>query len=175
MISVYRKHRYRDIDIGIFIVDIVERPTPHPSAPSSICLLLEPHLPLKVLTRITKHFQLARLLPIAIHPQRPHDLIHRLSRRLVVVEEIASQQDHVHVSLPRQAHDLVKAFPAVVAADGVSLVEPDMTVCCYEDADGVRGYSGDLVRISGIDVMVRIVKLPAAPVGLSIPYLSGRA
>ncbi len=67
------------------------------------------------------------------------------------MEEVAGQQDHVHVSFPRQAHDFVEALPAVVAANGVPLVVPDMAVCCYEDADRVRGYSVDSVWVSRRD------------------------
>ncbi len=56
------------------------------------------------------------------------------------MEQIPRQQYHVDILLLRQAHDLVEALPAVVAADRVALVVADMTVCCHENTDRVRSY-----------------------------------
>ena len=132
MIAVYRKYRYRDIDIRILIIDMIKCPT------SISTLKVTPNTtphhshnsPGKLLTRITQHLQLTRLLPIAVHAKTPHDLVHRFARRFVLVEQIAGQENHVDFAFFGQTHDFVEGLPAVVAADGIALVEADVVVCC---------------------------------------------
>lgn len=94
--------------------------------------------PSKLLARIAQHLQLTRLLSVAIHPQASHDLVHGLARRLVLVEEIASEQDHVDIAFFRQAHDLMEGLPAVIATDGIAFVVADMVVGRDENTDRVR-------------------------------------
>lgn len=45
------------------------------------------------------------------------------------MKEIASEKDHVDVTLLGQTHYFVERFPAVVAPDGVPLVVAHMIVC----------------------------------------------
>lgn len=93
--------------------------------------------PLKVLACIAQHLELARLVPEAAHPQAAHDMIHALPARLVVMEKVATMQDHVDVVLLGQHHNFVERLPAVVAANGVALVVPDMAVRRDQDADRI--------------------------------------
>ena len=82
VVSVDREDRYGNVDVGVFVVDVIERPKLQSlalSVPSSRGTL-RIHLPLKSLRPVTQHLQLARLLPQAIHTQRAHDLIHGLPR-----------------------------------------------------------------------------------------------
>ncbi len=59
------------------------------------------------------------------------------TRRTVLMEEIAGQQDHVGLTLSGQDHDLVEAPPAVILADGIALAVADMIVRGDQDANGV--------------------------------------
>ena len=68
-------------------------------------------LPLESLTSITQQFQLARLLSQTIHAKGSHDLIHGLPRRLVIVEEITGEEDHVN--LHPSASTLADVLPAI--------------------------------------------------------------
>jgi hypothetical protein len=54
------------------------------------------------------------------------------------VEEIAPEEDHVDILGARELHDFVKGSPAVILADGISLLKPNMIVGRYQDADRVR-------------------------------------
>ena len=89
MIPMNREDRNRHINIRILIVDMIELPAYHqplhPLQPSR-----HSHSPIKLLTGITQHLQLTRLLAITVHTQTAHHLIHRLAAGLVVVEEVAS-------------------------------------------------------------------------------------
>lgn len=114
-----RKHRDRDIDMLVLVVGMVE------------CSL-------EILTRITQHLQLTRLVPKAIHPQASHNLIQALPARHVLMEEISAVQHHVNVVLLSELHDLVERLPAVVATDVVAFVVPDMAVRCDQDTNCVR-------------------------------------
>lgn len=54
------------------------------------------------------------------------------------MEQVTAKQYHVDVSLLRQAHDFMEAFPAVVAPNVVSFVVANMTVSSYQYPDGIR-------------------------------------
>jgi hypothetical protein len=54
------------------------------------------------------------------------------------VEEITCQEDHINIPFLGQTHYLVEALPAIVAANGVSLVVADMIIGGDEDADSFR-------------------------------------
>lgn len=90
-----------------------------------------------MLAAVAQHLELAGLVAKAVLTQASHDLIHGLSRRLILVEEIAGHQYHINITLPSQAHDLVKGLPAVVATLGITLIVANMVICGDEDADGV--------------------------------------
>ena len=83
---------------------------------------------LEILTGITEHLQLTRFITQAVHPDRAHHLVHGLPGRLVLVEQIPSQQHHVDILLLGQAHDFVITLPAVVAPNGISFIVPNMVV-----------------------------------------------
>lgn len=90
-----------------------------------------------MLAAIAQHLQLTRLVAQTVGPETVHDLIHRLSRRLVLVEEIAGEQDHIHVPLLSSGHDLVEGFPTIIAADRVSLAIANMIVCRNQNANRI--------------------------------------
>ena len=96
------------------------------------------NLPSKLFACIAQHLDLAGLVSEAIHSQTAHDLVHRFARWFVVVEKVTSQKDHVDIAFPRQAHDFVESFPAIVATDGVAFAIADMIVRCDENANRVR-------------------------------------
>ena len=50
-----------------------------------------------------------------------HALVQRLPRRLVVVEEVAGEEDHVGAVLQRQFEDLAEGDKGIVAADRAAL------------------------------------------------------
>lgn len=135
VVPVYREDRYGDVDIGIFVVDMVECSISFSSW--RMLFMAFNILPSKSLAPITQHLQLARLLSVAVHAQASHHLVHRFTRRLVLVEEIAGEQDHIDIAFLGQTHNLVKRLPAVIATDRISFVVADMVVCCHEDADRV--------------------------------------
>lgn len=107
VIPMNAEHRNGNIDIRILIIDMTPRA-------------------LKLQTRIAQHLNLARLLSVAVLPQRLHHLIHGLPARLVIVEQVARQQHHVDVAVLCKTHDLVKRPPAVVAADWITFIVADM-------------------------------------------------
>jgi hypothetical protein len=53
------------------------------------------------------------------------------------MEKITGEQDHVDVTLLGERHDFVETLPAVVPADRIPLVVPDMIVCRDENPDGI--------------------------------------
>ena len=53
------------------------------------------------------------------------------------MEEIARQQDHIHILLFRQAHNLVKCLPAVILPLELSLCVAHMIVGGHQDLDGI--------------------------------------
>ena len=55
----------------------------------------------------------------------------------VFVEEVARQQDHIHLAFLCKSHDFIEAAPTVVLPDRVSLPEAHMIICGHEDADSV--------------------------------------
>jgi hypothetical protein len=70
VVTVDRKDRDTDVDVQVFIVHVVEGA-------------------LEVFAGIAQQFQLARLVSETVHANRAHYLVHGLSRRLVLMEEIA--------------------------------------------------------------------------------------
>jgi len=56
------------------------------------------------------------------------------------VEEVSGKQDHVDIFVFGEAHDFVKAFPAVIATDGITLIVPNMVICGYQNANRIRPY-----------------------------------
>jgi len=96
--------------------------------------------PWESLRSVTQHLQLTGLVTVTVHTERSHDLIHGLSRRLVFVEEVSGKQDHVDIFVFGEAHDFVKAFPAVIATDGITLIVPNMVICGYQNANRIRPY-----------------------------------
>ncbi len=55
------------------------------------------------------------------------------------MEQISSEQHHVDVLLLGQAHDLMKALPAVVPSYRIALHVTDMAIGGHKDADSIRG------------------------------------
>lgn len=92
-----------------------------------------------MLTAVAQHLQLARLVAVAVGTQAAHDLVHGLSGRLVLVEKVSSEQDHVHITFFSSAHDLVESLPTVVATDGITLAIANMIVCRDQDAYSIVG------------------------------------
>ena len=67
-----------DVDVLVLVVDVAERAA-------------------EDLVGVAQKLQLARLHAEAVPPQRAHHLEHGLPGRVVVVEEVASQQNHVYL------------------------------------------------------------------------------
>jgi hypothetical protein len=86
------------------------------------------NLPGEMLAAIAEHLQLTRFIAITVGTQTLHDLVHGFPGWLVFVEEIAGQQNHIHVAVFGDGHDFVKRLPTVVAADGISFVVAHMVV-----------------------------------------------
>lgn len=70
VVAVDGEYRDGDVDVGIFVVHVVEGA-------------------LEDLVRVAEELQLARLHTQAVFTESPHNLVHRFARRLIVVEEIA--------------------------------------------------------------------------------------
>ena len=73
----------------------------------------------------------------AVVTQDLHALVHRAARRLVVVEEVACEQHHVHLLAIRDLEDLGERDEGVVAADGVLFAIPEMCVGGDQNAEDV--------------------------------------
>jgi hypothetical protein len=137
VVAVNGKDWYGYIDVGILVVDMVECSAECEQL--SLCVLIvKCNLPVESLARIAKHLQFARLLAIAVHAKTPHNLIHRLPARLIVVEEITSKKHHVDIASLGQTHDLVEGFPAIIASYRVAFVVTDMVICGDQYADCIR-------------------------------------
>jgi hypothetical protein len=109
VIPVDREHGDGDVDVGILVVDMGEGA-------------------LEDFGGIAQKLELAGFHAKAVLSQRAHDLVHGLSRWLVVVEEVAAEQDHVDILSAGELHDLVKGAPAVILANGISLLKADMVI-----------------------------------------------
>lgn len=99
-----------------------------------------------MLAAITQHLQLAGLVPIAVGAQTAHNLVHRFSRRLVLVEKIAGQEDHVYITFLCRAHDFVESLPTVISADWISFAIADMVVCCDQDTYSIIGCELSVIK-----------------------------
>lgn len=115
-------------------------------------LVLTPISPGKMLAAIAQHLQLARLVAVAVRTETSHDLVHGLSGRFVLVEEVAGKQNHVHITLFGRTHDLIECFPTIVAANRVSFAITDMVVCCNQDTDGIFGCESSVMKSIGSGV-----------------------
>lgn len=92
MVAMNREYRDRDVNVRIFVVDVVERAVDSTLTSRHLEVEIATHnSPSKLLARITQHLDLAGLIAEAIHPQASHDLIHRFPRRLILMKEIASE------------------------------------------------------------------------------------
>jgi hypothetical protein len=137
MVTMDGEHRNCDIDILVFVVDVIESTV----AVSGSCLVnsvCNGNLPSELLAGVTQHFNLARFVTETVLPQTAHNLVHRFARWLVLVEQITSQKNHVNLSFLGQAHDLVESFPTVVTPDRVAFVVSDMIVRGDKDTNGIR-------------------------------------
>ena len=74
----------------------------------------------------------------------------------VLVEEIASQHDHVDIVSLGQDHDLFKGLPAVILSDGVSLLVADMIVRRHENANCIVPCAD---HVSGLTRVLLILSL----------------
>lgn len=92
-----------------------------------------------MLAAVAQHLQLARLIAETVGAKTAHDLIHGLPGRLVLMKEVASEENHVYVPLLCRDHDLVERLPAVISTDGITFTIADMVVCGYQDADRIVG------------------------------------
>ena len=75
--------------------------------------------------------------PETVVTQDLHALVHRAARGLVVVEEVACEQHHVHLLAIRDLEDLGERDKGVVAADGVLFAIPEMCVGGDQNAEDV--------------------------------------
>lgn len=67
MIAMDGKNRYSNINIRILVIDMIESPNECHVIPEQILTsLCDEAIPLKILTPITQHLQLARFLTIAV-------------------------------------------------------------------------------------------------------------
>jgi hypothetical protein len=137
VVAMNGKDRYGDIDVGILVVDMVECSAQCEQL-SMYVLLVKCNLPVESLARIAEHLQFARLLAVAVHAKTPHNLIHRLPARLVVVEEITSKKHHVDIASFGQTHDLVKRLPTIIASYRIAFVVTDMVICGDQHANRIR-------------------------------------
>jgi len=77
-----------DVDVRIFVVDVVERAISISiSGCNAILILIS--LPSELLACVAQHLDLAGLVAEAVHSQTAHDLVHRLARWFVFVEKVA--------------------------------------------------------------------------------------
>lgn len=85
VIAVDGKDRNGDIDVGIFVVDVVERSI---DVSTSSCndVWIRISLPSKLLACIAQHLDFAGLVAEAVHSQTSHDLVHRFARWFVIME-----------------------------------------------------------------------------------------
>jgi hypothetical protein len=137
VIAVNGEDRNSDVDIRVFVVDVVERSI-DVSTSSRNAVLIQISSPSKLLACVAQHLDLAGLVTEAVHPQTTHDLVHRFARWFVFVEKVTCQENHVDIAFPRQAHDFVECLPAVIAADRVAFSVSDMIIRCDENANRVR-------------------------------------
>jgi hypothetical protein len=137
VIAVDGEDRNSDVDIRVFVVDVVERPI-DVSTSSCNVVLIRISLPSKLLACVAQHLDFAGLVTEAVHPQTTHDLVHRFARWFVFVEKVTRQENHVDIAFPRQAHDFVESLPAVIAADRVAFSISDMVIRCDENTNRVR-------------------------------------
>ena len=126
MVAMYRKDGYGDVNVRILIVDMIESPGCRKPLIAP-CRPVNP-LPLEAFAGITEHLQLAWFVPIAVDPQRSHNLVHCLPRWFVVMKEVPRKQYHVHIPLFGQAHDFVEGLGAVIAPNVIPLIVANMTV-----------------------------------------------
>lgn len=79
MVAVDGKDRDRNVDIGIFVIDVWESTFEHRCS-------------------IGKKLQRTRLHAQAVLSEGSHDLVKGLSRGFVVVEEITGEKNHVDLT-----------------------------------------------------------------------------
>ena len=77
VVSMDRKDRDRYIDIGVFVVDMIESSDKLSTFAREWNRSLT-YLPFESFGLVAQHLQLARLLSQTIHPQRSHDMVHGL-------------------------------------------------------------------------------------------------
>lgn len=94
-------------------------------------------LPGKVFAAVAQHLQFARLVTEAVLTQTSHDLVHGLSRRLVFVEKVTSEKDHIDVASLGELHDFVESLPAIVATNRIAFIVANMIVSGNEYANGI--------------------------------------
>ena len=143
MISMYRKNRDCNIDVRIFVIDVIKSPifSSAQLVPLQSLLVLPFHLkysPIEAFAHVAHAFYFAWLVSQATHPQASHGLVHSLPRWLVVVEQVAGKQYHVYIFVFGKHEHFVEGLPAVICADGISFAVADMRVCGDQDPDRVR-------------------------------------
>ncbi|KAI3487830.1 hypothetical protein L1887_48205 [Cichorium endivia] len=79
-----------------------------------------------------------RLVSERILAQQGHCLMERRSTRLVLVKQIASEQDEIHIVLHRELEDLLECADRVLPAHGVALHVADVVIGGEHDLDVVR-------------------------------------
>ena len=118
VVSVDRKHRDGDVDVGVLVVDVREGT-------------------LEDFGGVTEKLELAGLHAETVLSERAHDLVHGLARWLVIVEQVATEEDHIDIPSAGKLHNLVKCAPAVIFPDRVSLLESHVVVGRDQDADRI--------------------------------------
>jgi len=78
-----RKHGYSNVDIRVFVVDMI-------SVEDIVC--------------ITEHLKLTGLFSKTIHSKGSHDLVQGFSGGFIVVKKIASKKNHIDLGLVRNRY-----------------------------------------------------------------------
>lgn len=137
MIAMDRKDGDGNVDIGIFVVDMRE------STFKDRC-------------GIGQKFERTRFHAQAVLSECTHHLVKGLSGRFVVVEEIASEENHIdlfmleamidtngdgsYIFSPGKVQNFIESSPTVIPTNRVSLFITDMIVGRNEDTNGIRLY-----------------------------------
>ena len=84
--------------------------------------------PLKNLSCVAQELEFTGLHAQTILPERTHNLIHRLAGWFIIVEEVATKEDHVDITSLGELHDLIKGTPTVILPNGISLLVANMVI-----------------------------------------------
>ena len=100
----------------------------YPSSDPSLSSLPRPPAVLEVGRLVAEHLEAHRPVAHAVLPQELHGVVQDSARGLVVVKEVPSLKDEVHLVLLGQLEDLLERVDGVLAAFGVLLCVANVVV-----------------------------------------------